>query len=58
LLVRQLGKMSAREALSQLGLRKRPSRVEYVRSCFVGMWQSLRFPVDRQSRLYRAPARG
>jgi glycosyltransferase involved in cell wall biosynthesis len=55
LLVGQLGRKSVRELLIQTGLRRRASNAEYVRSCFVGMWQSLRFSVDRSRRLYRLP---
>jgi glycosyltransferase involved in cell wall biosynthesis len=57
LLARQLGRTGLSELLSQIGLRRRPSRANYVRSCFVGIWQSLRFGVDRRARLYRAAAR-
>ncbi len=44
-----LTRMSVREVLSQLGVRRRPSRADYVRSCFIGIWQSLRFRIDRRS---------
>jgi glycosyltransferase involved in cell wall biosynthesis len=56
LLVEQLGRMSVREVLSQVGLRRRPSKADYVRSCFAGMWHSRRFPIDRRHRMYRLPA--
>ncbi len=56
LLVEQLGRMSVRELLSQLGVRRRPSRADYVRSCFVGMWQSRRYRIDRSRRMYRPRA--
>jgi GT2 family glycosyltransferase len=54
LLVKQLGRMAAREALSRLRLRQRPSRAEYVTSCVAGILKSLKYPVDRRTRLYRA----
>jgi glycosyltransferase involved in cell wall biosynthesis len=57
LLLRQLAWSTTREALSRIGLRRRPSRWEYITSCVMGMWQSLRFPVDCRQRLYREPAR-
>jgi GT2 family glycosyltransferase len=53
LFLKQIGRMAIRELLSQLGVRRRPSRAEYVRSCFVGMWASLRYPIDRRQRLYQ-----
>ena len=54
LLVEKLGRMSIRELLSQIGLRRRPSSADYVRSCFVGMWQSRRYRIDRRRRMYRS----
>jgi hypothetical protein len=52
LLVRRLGRLAAREALSALGLRRRGSYAVYGRSCLEGIRRSLRFPVDRRRRLY------
>jgi glycosyltransferase involved in cell wall biosynthesis len=56
LLARQLIRFGAREALSRVGLRPRPSRAEYLTSCLVGIWASLRYPVDRRRRMYGAAA--
>jgi len=52
LLIRRLGRLSAREALSSLGLRRRPSQRVYLRGVIDGMRASLRFPVDRRDRRY------
>ena len=46
-------RMTARETLIKLGVRRRPSQWLYLRSCFTGMRASLRFGVDRQQRMYR-----
>jgi glycosyltransferase involved in cell wall biosynthesis len=35
-------------------LRRRPTHNRYVRYCFTGVWMSLRFPVDRNRRIYQA----
>jgi glycosyltransferase involved in cell wall biosynthesis len=56
LLVRQLARFSAREVLSRIGLRRRPSRAEYVTQCLAGIWAGLRYPVDRRRRMYGALA--
>ncbi len=56
LLVQALGRMSVREFLSQIGVRPRPSRADYVRSCFEGMWVSRRYRIDRRRRMYQARA--
>jgi glycosyltransferase involved in cell wall biosynthesis len=56
LLVTQVGRMLVRVALTQLGMRHGPSPVEYLRSCFVGMWRSLEYPIDHRQRLYGDPA--
>ena len=52
LLVKRLAKMTVREALISMRLRKRPSQARYLRYCFVGIGQSLRYPVDRTRRMY------
>lgn len=54
LLVRQLGRFTARELLSRAGVRPRPSRSGYITSCVRGMWKSLSYPVNRRTRLYGA----
>ena len=52
LLVKRLSRMAVREALIALRLRRRPSQSLYLRYCFVGIRQSLRFQVDRGRRMY------
>jgi len=54
LLLQRLIRLTAREMLIRIGLRRRPSQAPYLRSCLEGIWQSLRYRVDRQQRLYRA----
>lgn len=56
LLLRQLSRMVVREGLSWLGVRRRPSRAEYVRSCLAGIRESLHYRVDRHKRLYQVTA--
>jgi GT2 family glycosyltransferase len=56
LLVRRLGRLTARELLSRLGIRRRGSFAIYLQSCFEGMRESLRYRVDRRRRLYLATA--
>jgi GT2 family glycosyltransferase len=46
------GRPLAREILSRIGVRRRPSSVEYLTSFLDGMWASLAFPVDRRERMY------
>jgi peptidoglycan/LPS O-acetylase OafA/YrhL/glycosyltransferase involved in cell wall biosynthesis len=53
LLLKRLTRMAVREALIALGLRRRPSQALYLRYCLVGIGQSLKYPVDRNRRLYR-----
>jgi GT2 family glycosyltransferase len=54
LLAEWLGRPIAREILSRIGVRRRPSSVDYLRSFVNGMWASLSFPIDRQERIYLA----
>jgi glycosyltransferase involved in cell wall biosynthesis len=54
LLARRMGRLLVREALNPV--RRKPSQAIYLRSCFQGLRESLRFPVDKQQRLYLAPA--
>jgi glycosyltransferase involved in cell wall biosynthesis len=54
LLAGWLGRPIARELLSRLGVRRRPSSVDYLRWFFNGMWASLSFPIDRERRIYLA----
>ncbi len=56
LLSRQLARYAAREALSRIGVRRRPSHADYLVSCLDGIRASLHFPVDRRRRLYAAAA--
>jgi GT2 family glycosyltransferase len=51
LLLKRLARLSLRELLNPL--RRRPSEWPYLRSYMTGMTRSLRFSVDRKSRLYR-----
>lgn len=53
MLVRRVGRVSARELLSWLGIRRRGSFAVYLRAYVDGTRESLRFGVDRRSRLYR-----
>lgn len=53
LLLARLSRLAVREALIALRLRRRPSQLVYLGSCFTGIRQSLRYPVDRNRRLYR-----
>jgi GT2 family glycosyltransferase len=48
----RFGRLAVRETLSVIGLRRRGSFAVYLRSCLEGVRESLRFPVDRQRRLY------
>jgi glycosyltransferase involved in cell wall biosynthesis len=57
LLFGRIARIAAREALSASGLRRRPSLAAYLSACFAGIRESLRYPVDRQTRLY-LPAGG
>jgi GT2 family glycosyltransferase len=52
LLAVRLGRMAAREALLALGIRKRGSQQIYLKGCLEGIRAGLRYPVDRQRRLY------
>jgi glycosyltransferase involved in cell wall biosynthesis len=56
LLTLRILRMAAREALIKLGIRRRPSQWLYLRSCFTGMRESMRFGVDRRQRVYRTSA--
>ncbi len=47
-------KVAVREALLQLGIRKRPAWAPYLAGFLAGIPGSLRVGVDRQKRLYRA----
>jgi glycosyltransferase involved in cell wall biosynthesis len=49
-----LGRFLAREALSKVGLRRRPTRAEYLWAFWDGMRGSMAFPVDRRRRIYRS----
>lgn len=53
LLAARLGRYGVREVLHATGIRRRWSRSIYVRACLAGIRDSLRYPVDRQRRLYR-----
>jgi glycosyltransferase involved in cell wall biosynthesis len=55
LLLRRVGRVAAREALN--GVRRKPSLAVYLRSCLIGIRESLAYPVDRQRRLYGSKAR-
>jgi hypothetical protein len=50
LLIRRIGRIAARELLNPI--RRKPSMSLYLWSAFEGMRQSLRFPVDRERRIY------
>jgi glycosyltransferase involved in cell wall biosynthesis len=52
MLINRLALLFAREALSKLHLRRRPSNALYLRSYVTGIRESLRFRVDRAHRLY------
>jgi hypothetical protein len=52
LLTRHVARLSARELLSAVGVRRRGSLATYLLSCFMGMRESLRFSVDRSRRMY------
>lgn len=52
LLMSWLGRPLAREILSRIGVRRRPSSVDYLASFLDGMRASLAFPIDRRERLY------
>ena len=52
LLARRLGRLTVRELLN--GVRRRPSAAIYLRSCLIGIRDSLKYPVDRRQRMYRA----
>jgi glycosyltransferase involved in cell wall biosynthesis len=52
LLVGWIGRPVAREILSRIGVRRRPSSVDYLTSFLDGMRASLAFPIDRRERLY------
>lgn len=54
LLVRQLARMIAREALNPI--RRKPSMSAYLLAIFEGARESLRFPVDRRRRIYLGAA--
>lgn len=56
LLVRRVARLAASEALSAIGVRRRTSQRVYLRAYLEGIRESLRFPVDRQRRLYALPA--
>jgi glycosyltransferase involved in cell wall biosynthesis len=53
MLTLRIVRMAVREALIKIGIRRRPSQWLYLRSCFTGILESSRFPVDRQQRMYR-----
>jgi hypothetical protein len=53
--VRQLARMSAREALHALHIRRRGASIGYVRGFVEGLRGSLNFGVDRRRRMYVAP---
>lgn len=55
LLLRRLGRLAVREAVN--GIRRKPSLALYLRSCLTGIRAGLKYPVDRQSRLYLANPR-
>jgi GT2 family glycosyltransferase len=50
LLVQRMGKLLIREALNPI--RRKPNNRVYLRSCLSGIRASMRFPVDRQQRMY------
>jgi GT2 family glycosyltransferase len=56
LLVRRLGRLTVRELLNPI--RRKPSAAVYLRSCLEGIWESLRYPVDSQRRLYLVRSQG
>jgi glycosyltransferase involved in cell wall biosynthesis len=49
-----LGRYLGREVLSKLGLRRRPTRSEYLWAFWDGVKGSFAFPVDRRRRVYRS----
>ena len=52
------GGLAAREALSQLGVRRRPdSRLLHLRSFVEGFREAFTFPIDRRRRMYLAKPR-
>jgi GT2 family glycosyltransferase len=55
MLVRRLGRMTAREAVN--GLRRKPTMAPYLWSALDGIRGSLRFPIDRQRRVYLGTSR-
>jgi glycosyltransferase involved in cell wall biosynthesis len=58
LLVEWYGRPLAREILSRIGVRRRPSSVDYLTAFLDGMWASLAFPIDRRERLYLGRPQG
>ena len=54
LLVRSLSKPIAREVLSRVGLRRRPSGADYLKSFVDGVRGGLEYAVDREQRMYLA----
>lgn len=56
LLARRVARIVVRETLSLVGLRSRGLMSTYLWSCFAGIRESLRFPVDRARRLYGLPS--
>lgn len=52
----QIARVALREALQPV--RRRPSSSAYLRACFSGVRQSMRFRVDAARRLYELPAPG
>jgi glycosyltransferase involved in cell wall biosynthesis len=53
LLVARLARLSVRELLSWTGLRPRGSLSVYLQSCLRGIRVSLRYPINKDRRLYR-----
>jgi glycosyltransferase involved in cell wall biosynthesis len=58
LLIRQLGRFTARETLSRIRVRPRPSYADYISSCLAGIWKSRGYPVNRRTRMYSAMRAG
>ena len=50
-----LGYFFARGCLRIMQRKKNPSEFYYVRGYWNGLWSSLKYPVDRRTRLYHAP---